>query len=63
MRGEDFGVNPHSGVTLAAGSLNVILMRRRIKCIQIDVIQFMINMWSNKIYFKFIKVVSTTPTC
>lgn len=37
MHGEDFGVNPRSGSTSAAGSPNVILMRRYVKYTQIGI--------------------------
>jgi len=37
MHGEDFGVNPRSRATSAAGSPNVILMRRYVKCTQIGI--------------------------
>lgn len=33
----NFGVNPHSGTTSAAGSPNVILMRRYVKYTQIGI--------------------------
>jgi hypothetical protein len=37
MHAKDSGVNPRSGVTLAAGSPNVILMRRYVKYTQIGI--------------------------
>lgn len=37
MHREDFGVNPRSGATSAAGSPNVILMRRNVMYTQIGI--------------------------